>query len=157
MPKLGEIKKGFELGYKTHTARIWAACEYCGKERWTLFIRGKPENSMCESCSNRIKAQRRIGDKNSNWKGGQCRCDGYVFLTQPTHPRANRYGYVKRSILVLEQKLGRHLLPGTHCHHKNEIKHDDSPENLLELSNSQHSRTTNRRHGGRAKYPMPFF
>lgn len=39
-------------------------------------------------------------------------------------------GYVKRADLVLEEKLGRPLLPDEIAHHMNRVKEDDSPENL---------------------------
>lgn len=38
MPKLGEIKRAEEIGYKGKHKRIWHACRQCGKElrllRW---------------------------------------------------------------------------------------------------------------------------
>ena len=157
MPKIGEIRRGFELGYLSKDPRIWHACVDCGKERWVLLSKGKPTTKRCVNCANRIKAQCRGGNRNSNWKGGISHQGGYVFLRRPEHSQANRYGYVKRSYLVLEEKLGRLLLPNTHCHHINGIKDDDRPENLAELTHCQHSSTTNRRHGRQAKLPQLIF
>lgn len=37
---------------------------------------------------------------------------GYVFIYKPDHPKALNGKYVKRSVLVLEAKLGRYLRDG---------------------------------------------
>lgn len=56
---------------------------------------------------------------------------GYAFLKIPTHPRANPYtGRVREHIVVMEDILGRYLLPGEEAHHKNTIRSDNRPENL---------------------------
>ena len=48
----------------------------------------------------------------------------------PEHPRADSRGYVRRSLLIAEQKIGRALKPGEIVHHKNQQRDDDRPENL---------------------------
>ena len=63
--------------------------------------------------------------------------DDYILIYQPSHPRAIGK-YVKRAILVLEQKLGRPVRDGYDSHHKNEIKDDDSPKNLEEIEHGLH-------------------
>ena len=59
MPRIGEIKKGAELGYKSGRAKfVYHACIDCGKERWVKLRKGEPVSNRCSSCAG-IKAYRR--------------------------------------------------------------------------------------------------
>jgi len=129
---IGEIRKSKELGYKTNSKFVYHACVDCGKERWVEVVYGEPKNPRCHSCANRKK----------QLKYEKIR-DGYVYIYQPTHPKAVYYGYVKRAILVLEAKLGRYLREGYDSHHENTIRDDDRPENLEEIEHGEHMRITN--------------
>ena len=82
----------------------------------------------------------KFGKNNSMWKGGKIKDkNGYVFLLKHNHPFSHKTGYIKRSRLVMEKKLGRYLTPEEVVHHINEIKDDDRPENLQLFANkSEH-------------------
>jgi len=80
--------------------------------------------------------------------------DGYVFdgrliVSLPGHHRANKNGYVFRSIVAYEIYYPDKLITKEfEIHHKNENKFDDSKENLMCLTKAEH-RTLH--HKGRIK------
>ena len=86
----------------------------------------QPTSATCRSC------QATAGDANGNWRGGTTRHKaGYVMRHVPGHPRTRpRNPYVFEHILVMEEVLGRHLLPDETVHHLNGVKDDNRPENL---------------------------
>ena len=77
------------------------------------------------------------GAKNGSWKGGRTiDKTGYVLIHNPTHPHANHGGYVREHRLIMEKILGRILGPKEVVHHKNGIRGDNSPENLILFSDN---------------------
>ena len=81
----------------------------------------------------------RVGKRNPYWKGGSfTNKQGYVWVLLPDHPSANANGYVQRSHLVAEKKVGRSLLPGEVVHHRNRVRSDDRPKNLEVLDGREH-------------------
>jgi hypothetical protein len=56
--------------------------------------------------------------------------NGYVMLFEPKHPNAQKQGYVYEHTKVMAATLGRPLRPFEEVHHKNGIRHDNTPENL---------------------------
>ena len=58
---------------------------------------------------------------------------GYVFIRcpDPHHPNAKSTpGWIAEHVRVMSQVLGRPLRKGESVHHRNNIKHDNRPENL---------------------------
>ncbi len=84
------------------------------------------------------------GDRNPNWKGGEYRHNGYVYVLRPEHPMASEGGgrYVQRAVLVWEEANGRPFPEGMEPHHKNEVKDDDRPENIEPKTHSAHAKLT---------------
>lgn len=81
------------------------------------------------------------GPNNHGWKGGRTvDKHGYVLLLRPDHPRAKKHtGYVQEHRLVMEEFLGRFLLPTEVVHHINGIRDDNRVENLQVFqSNAEH-------------------
>lgn len=77
------------------------------------------------------------GSDHWNWKGGTRKhSHGYIEIYCPDHPNAHKNGYVYEHRLVVEKEVGRYLEPGERVHHKNGIKDDNRPENLVLFSSS---------------------
>ena len=113
--------------------KIKRICKQCGKEFKTSLaeIRKNGGKFHNRPCYYQWMRENFRGENHPSWKGGQTiDAKGYILITMPNHPRANKRGYVKRARLVAEKMLGRYLYPNEIPHHRNEIKGDDRPENI---------------------------
>lgn len=112
---IAKIKAGMAVSPTQVARRKWFVCAKCGKK----FRGGNPGQ---KHCSRDCAFTRRSLDKNT----------GYVTVKIP--------GQVKRVLehrLIMEQHLGRPLLPEENVHHINGIKDDNRIENLELWSTSQ--------------------
>ena len=104
IPKIGEIRKGRDIGRARWLKFIWHACEVCGKERWVRIGGGKPTNKRCPKCC-------KSGNENGRWKGGKVErtclnCDK-VFLIKPSRLPNGRGKYCSTSCeLIYQRKTG---------------------------------------------------
>ena len=64
----------------------------------------------------------------------------YSYAIVPDHPAATKNGYVLEHRVVMENKLDRLLLSNELVHHKNEIKKDNDPDNLVIKLRGVHER-----------------
>ena len=86
------------------------------------------------------KSNARIGDKCCSWKGGKkYNNQGYVLISKRGYPGTDRNGYMLEHRYVMEQKLGRRLTEDEIVHHKNEVKDDNSPDNLYVENRGKHT------------------
>lgn len=80
-----------------------------------------------------------IGKKARGWKGGKTiDSKGYTKVWTPTHPNAEKSGYIKEHILVMSKHLGRPLKKGEVIHHIDENKLNNNINNLQIFNRSSH-------------------
>lgn len=89
---------------------------------------GNPKQAKSATCS---ECRTVAGKENGRWAGGRTRHKaGYIMTWAPNHPRATSGRYVFEHILVMEEMLGRYLLPEESVHHRNGVRDDNRPSNL---------------------------
>lgn len=69
-------------------------------------------------------------------KGKRFSSHGYVQVSVPEHPFAEKCGYLYEHRLVMEKIIGRYLRSEEMVHHKNGNKADNNPENLVLVANA---------------------
>ncbi|SRR6266498_3661117 len=52
---------------------------------------------------------------------------GYIYVWEPSHPNANKRGYVAEHTKVMAEVLGRPLYPSEEVHHRNKRRDDNRP------------------------------
>jgi transcriptional regulator with XRE-family HTH domain len=106
-----------------------AKCKNCQRD----FPIYKMDTKFCSrSCQSEWMSTNVHGEAHPSWKGGRYidGGSGYIKTKSPNHPKADGSSYVLEHRLVMEEHLGRYLLPNERVHHKNGIRKDNRIENL---------------------------
>lgn len=131
-------------------------CDICGKEFARKYSHAtRTQNQFCSSiCKGKFRKGKspsletrtkmgvsRSGEKAYNWKGGLRITSGRFYVKASNHPHVTKEGYIARSRFVMEDFIGRYLLPREVIHHINGDKTDDRIENLMLFKNgSDHAK-----------------
>ena len=112
---------------------------YCSRKCYRVGFRGKTSPLYGRHYS--IQHRKAISGKNNgNWKGGlKYRRDGYVEIRNPKHPN-NNGGYVMEHRFVVEEIIGRYLLPTEEFHHLGKKSYNYPHKLMAFTSDSAHHR-----------------
>lgn len=143
---LGSRKRAWEVGRRGHDTYEWCACKDCGRERWVIVIKGRPNSGRCVRCAQIIFSKQQDRRTHQAWKGGRFPDSmGYVrvYITDDHPLAAMRMGkgkYVLEHRLVMATALGRCLSRWEIVHHKDGVRHHNDLDNLELTSLGHHIR-----------------
>lgn len=99
----------------------------------------RKDGIKAKTCGRKCYGKLRTGNRYGPYKD-KVEISGYLYKYMPVHPDSTKSGYVAEHRLVAEEKLGRRIKSNEDVHHINEDKHDNRPDNLEVLTDSEHSR-----------------
>jgi len=108
-------------------------CLKCKKVKKVSTYKYAKYRGWCKRCT------QRQANLNGGKKGKHHDKGGYVLLTgYHDHPHCQARGYVFEHRIVMEEYLGRYLLPDEEIHHINGVKDDNRIENLEVCTRKEH-------------------
>ncbi len=146
MARARKYKKvaGQKFGLLTAIKRIPKSESLAGRTKWlckcacgneTVVETSRLTLNITQSCGCKKNPK---GENHPSWKNGKrLTSGGYIYVYALDHPRSSKANQVLEHRLVMEEHLGRYLLPTENIHHKNGIKTDNRIENLELWSRTQ--------------------
>ncbi len=107
-------------------------CPYC-KKHYEIRKSLGFQQVCCKKCYSKYRTGKRYGNRME-----RVLISGYYYIWMPEHPFAVKKGYVAEHRLVAERQIGRYLEVYEDVHHINGNKTDNSPDNIIVLSHSDH-------------------
>jgi hypothetical protein len=132
--------KGCKDKYQARNS-VSAPCGWCGKEMVMSPFRATIQKFCSWQCQREGRRTNAI-DKIHNGRRARVDDDGYVYVWEPDHPNAHD-GWMAEHRLIVEAVIGRYLVSNEHVHHINGVKDDNTPQNLIPISPSEHRKITN--------------
>jgi len=131
---------------KGATPNVFYYCLSCGKNVATYRSPSARKSYIPKFCSLKCVGLFQKGSNNPAWKGGKYKdSNGYINIFMPDHPYTNVKGYIYEHRFIVEQTIGRYLLPKEVVHHIDGDKKNNNPENLkLFNSSSEHLKYHNK-------------
>lgn len=111
----------------------------CGCGGRTRVVKGKPRRFI------QYHQGRRKGLSACAWKGGRVIDNGYVSILLPNHQRADKKGYVREHILIVEKALGKPLPLGSMPHHIDGNPANNKNSNLVACQDMAYHKLLHRR------------
>lgn len=140
-------RTGSEACRMKSPAHIEVPCDQCGRVfeiRRADLPKGRRHYCSKECNAARLSTERR-GANHPMWRGGRYVHRGYVMLKSPSHPRADRCGYVPEHVLIAERAVGHFLPSSSPVHHANLNPGDNRNGNLVVCENQGYHRLLHHR------------
>lgn len=149
LPKKRTINPS-EWKHFSHKKRADKTCVICGKsfrpKYWSNITCSKECLSKHRSIIRRKEKILWDGvEKKNMWKIDKVVDNhGYLYAMCPQHPKALKNGYIYLHRLVMENYLGRLLKEDEVIHHKDLNRKNNSIDNLMVLTQSEHTKLHHR-------------